>query len=119
MNISKQELQEHYTTLANSRCEFGNTFRSFQQLFGELNCTRRNNFTHINGGERELGVFTRNHTEGAIVHIYDYKHSLMPVISIAKVDNELTIYLKKTILLENNIYIDAAKRILNSMILDS
>lgn len=116
MNLTKQELEEEYVALENTRCAFGTTFRTLEQLFNELVVTRRNHLTSFDSHTQFFGVFIRPYLDTNVVHIFNFSHSMKPVISISKVGSETTIHIKKTVLQENNDYFSSAKRMLNTMI---
>ena len=113
--MNEEELRK-YTTLAKSRCEFGNTFRSLQQLFREL-CFTRNSLTSFSNSDKVLGVYIHSLHEGSKVFVYDYNHSMVPIAHLTNVQGELKIYIHTSILQELDRHIDSVKRILNALIL--
>lgn len=113
--MNDEELK-HYTTLTNSRCEFGNTFRSLQQLFREL-CFTRNSLTAFSSLDKILGVYIYSFQEGSKVFVYDYNQSMMPIAHMTFVKGELKIYVHTSVLLNLDEAVGSVKRALNSLIL--
>lgn len=113
--MNEEELK-HYTTLANSRCEYGNTFRSLQQLFREL-CFTRNSLTSFNNPDKLLGVYIHSLHEGSKVFVYDYNHSMVPIAHLTNVQGELRIYIHTSVLKDLDEAVSSIKRVLNALIL--
>jgi hypothetical protein len=108
--------EQHFTTLANSRCDLGSTYRSIEKLHKELSYSR-NSVTHFNSRDNVLALYNVCRDNGPVVYIYDYKQSLLPICMICKQDQHLVIYINTEVLLVLDEAVDTIKAAMNSLII--